>query len=69
MEAKELMVGHSVADVSNQVDTIQELMRTVMVEGSHIGLNPGTEKPPLLQPGAQKLCLTFHPLTGLLMFP
>lgn len=58
-ETKDLMVGHSTTDVANQMDKIQDLMATVMQEGAHYGVIPGTEKPTLLQPGAQKLCLTF----------
>ncbi len=60
------------ADVRAQVNLIQEIMRDVMQgpvydngkqikEGVHYGLVPGCgDKPTLLQPGAQKLILTFQ---------
>lgn len=61
------------ADVRAQVNLIQEIMRDVMQgpefddkgkqirEGVHYGLVPGCgDKPTLLQPGAQKLILTFR---------
>ena len=53
-----------------QVDLVQQVMREVMRDGEHYGVIPGTErkdkegkdisKPSLLQPGAQKLCMTFR---------
>ena len=58
-ETKDLMTGHEVVDVASQVAKIKDLMQTVMVPDLHYGVIPGTEKPTLLQPGAQKLCLTF----------
>ena len=58
-ETKDLMTGHEVNDVVAQVAKIKDLMQTVMVPDLHYGVIPGTEKPSLLQPGAQKLCLTF----------
>ncbi len=39
---------------------IQEVMRAVMQEGYHYGVIPGTEKPTLLKPGAEKLVVTFR---------
>jgi len=51
----------SVEQVLGQVSKIQEIMRRAMVEGEHYGVIPGTNnKPSLLQPGAQKLGLTFR---------
>lgn len=50
----------SVMDVTEQVQQIQSLMKSVMKEGEHYGVIPGCgNKPTLLQPGAQKLALTF----------
>jgi len=43
-----------------QVHLIQEVMREVMQEGEHYGTIPGTQKPTLYQPGAQKLAMTFR---------
>lgn len=40
---------------------IREIMQNVMTEGQDYGKIPGCgEKPALLQPGAQKLCMTFR---------
>jgi len=50
-----------VSDVRAQVNLIQQVMKEVMQEGTHYGVIPGAgTKPVLLQPGAQKLCLTFR---------
>lgn len=43
-----------------QVDAIQRLMRAVMKEGEHYGRIPGTRKPSLWKPGAEKLCAAFQ---------
>ncbi len=47
-------------DVRNQVNRIQEIMRDVMKKGEHYDTLPDCEKPCLLKPGAEKLCLTFR---------
>ena len=50
-----------VQDVAAQVRKVQELMESVMTEGSHYGVIPGCgDKPTLLKPGAEKLSLTFR---------
>jgi len=50
----------SVDQVCEQVQSIQQLMQKVMQEGQHYGAIPGCgDKPTLLQPGAQKLALSF----------
>lgn len=43
-----------------QVQLVQRVMKEVMKDGEHFGVIPGTQKPTLLQPGAQKLCMTFR---------
>lgn len=50
----------SVTDVLAQVKKIQEVMRLCMKEGEHYGVIPGTNKPTLLKPGAEKLLLVFR---------
>jgi hypothetical protein len=51
----------SVAEVSQQVLKIQELMGAVMKKDEHYGIIPGTgKKPSLLKPGAEKLCFVFR---------
>jgi hypothetical protein len=50
-----------------QVGLIQAVMAKVMLDGQHYGVIPGTgDKPSLLKPGAEKLCMTFRlrPLIG-----
>ena len=49
------------SDLKAQVNLIQDVMKSVVKEGEHYGVIPGTgNKPSLLQPGAQKLILTFR---------
>lgn len=50
----------SITDLTAQVRKIQEVMKAVMRVGEHYGVIPGTDKPTLLKPGAEKLCLTFR---------
>ena len=47
-------------EIKRQVQLIQEVMQAVMQEGYHYGVIPGTEKPTLLKPGAEKLTTTFR---------
>lgn len=50
-----------VADVLAQVRLVQEVMTKVMIANEHFGKIPGCgDKMTLLQPGAQKLCMTFR---------
>jgi len=50
-----------VADILAQVKLIQNVMKEVMHEGEHFGTIPGCgNKQTLLQPGAQKLTMTFR---------
>ena len=50
----------SVDQIKSQVNLIQSVMADVMQEGHHYGVIPGTDKPTLLKPGAEKLGLTFR---------
>lgn len=50
----------SADEIHGQVQLIQQVMRAVMQEGYHYGVIPGTEKPTLLKPGAEKLITTFR---------
>lgn len=43
---------------------IQDVMRHVMKDGSDYGTIPGTDKPTLYKPGAEKLCVTFQLSAG-----
>jgi len=57
----------SVEDVKSQVNTIQKIMNSVMIEGHHYGEIPGmkakgneAKKYVLLKPGAEKIMLAFR---------
>ncbi len=50
----------TVQEMTSQVRTIQEYMNSVMKKDEHYGVIPGTAKPSLLKPGAEKLCLAFR---------
>ena len=51
----------SVQQVLGQVALIQQIMAAAMQDGEHYGRIPGCgDKPTLLKPGAEKLCLTFR---------
>lgn len=51
----------SVSEVLQHVELVQQINKAVMKEGEHFGRIPGCgDKPTLLQPGAQKLLLTFR---------
>lgn len=50
----------AVADIISHVATVQEVMRAVMKPDVHFGVIPGTDKPTLLKPGAEVLCMAFR---------
>ncbi len=51
----------NVQQVLGQVALIQQIMGAAMKDGEHYGKIPGCgDKPTLLKPGAEKLCLTFR---------
>lgn len=47
-------------EVRAQVNLIQDVMRSVMIEGTHFGIIPGTRTKSLYKPGAEKLASTFR---------
>lgn len=47
-------------DVVAQVQLVQNVMGSVMKDGEHYGVIPGTKKPSLWKAGAEKLCLLFR---------
>ncbi|HGE70865.1 TPA: hypothetical protein ENX78_08530 [Candidatus Poribacteria bacterium] len=57
---KQDMAGLSVDDVVHQIEQIQNLMKKVMKLNEHYGIKPGTSKPTLLKPGAEKLNFMFR---------
>lgn len=48
------------ADMRAQVNLIQDVMRSVMIEGTHYGTIPGTKSRSLYKAGAEKLMATFR---------
>lgn len=51
----------SVTEVTKHVIAVQEVMRSVMKQNVHYGTIPGAgDKPTLLKPGAEVLCMTFR---------
>jgi hypothetical protein len=48
------------AEVRSQVNLIQDVMRSVMFEGTHYGKIPGTQSVSLYKAGAEKLMATFR---------
>ena len=50
----------SISQVLGQLAKIQDLMRQAMVKDVDYGTIPGTPKPTLYKPGAEKLCLMFR---------
>lgn len=54
-------VQRSSQDVVAMTHLVQEVMHSVMKKDHHYGLIPGCgDKPTLLKPGAEKLCMTFR---------
>lgn len=62
MPARTQVIAHrmSPAEVIDHVKAVQEVMRNIMKEGVHYGMVPGTDKPTLLKPGAEALCVAFR---------
>ena len=50
----------SVQQVEERARLIQQVLHRVMQRGIHYDVIPGTDKPTLLQPGAEKLAVTFR---------
>jgi len=51
--------GTSIAEMQARGVKIRQVMANVLEEGKDYGRIPGTDKPTLYKPGAEKLCLTF----------
>jgi hypothetical protein len=52
--------GLSIDELVARVDKIRTVRDRVMKDGAHYGRIPGIDKPTLLKPGAEILCLTFQ---------
>lgn len=64
MSSKEIQVApqtQSLAEIKNQISTIQNVLKSVMKVNEHYGTVPGCgDKPTLLKPGAEKIMATFR---------
>ncbi len=49
----------SVAHMQSRSELVRQVMANVLEDGKDYGRIPGTDKPTLYKPGAEKLCLTF----------
>lgn len=64
IEGKELMgfqgsardMEYRLAEMQEQLDIVQRFFQKIMVKDQDYGIIPGTDKPTLLKPGAEKLC-------------
>jgi hypothetical protein len=54
-----LRIADAVATIKANVQMVQHVMGEVMKPEVHFGKIPGTDKPTLLQPGAEQICLAF----------
>jgi hypothetical protein len=59
LEHQSFMPVLSIQQAVERFNTVVEFVRTVMREGIDYGRIPGTDKPTLLKPGAEKLCTLF----------
>lgn len=50
----------TVDEMLEQTALVIRIMKSVMQENVHYGIVPGTDKPSLWKPGAEKLCVVFH---------
>lgn len=55
-----LSTAMTLPEIVGQVKLIQEVMASVMQEGEHYGIVPGTKKRSLWKSGAEKLCMVFR---------
>lgn len=59
VEHEVFMPALSIEQALQRFNAVVEFVRTVMREGVDYGVIPGTDKPTLLKPGAEKLCTLF----------
>jgi hypothetical protein len=50
----------SLQEIRGHVQLVQQVLKGVMKERTHYDVIPGTDKPTLLKPGAELLCMTFR---------
>src|SRR4051812_6500875 len=52
--------GTAIQQLQSRMQTILDVMANVLEDGKDYGKIPGTDKPTLYKPGAEKLMLTFQ---------
>lgn len=60
----EALAPLSAVQLKARLAVIQDVMRSVMQKDTDYGVIPGTDKPSLFKPGAEKLCVTFRLSAG-----
>ena len=59
--AEKSLVPMTITDVLERTALVRQVLEDVMIKDVHYGVIPGCgDKPTLLKPGAEKLCLTFR---------
>lgn len=53
-------VESRIAAMQQNIQTVRTMMQTVLKDGEHYGKIPGTDRPALLKPGAEKLLFVFR---------
>lgn len=56
----QISIEERVALIQKNQDTVKMMMKSVLREGEHYGVIPGTKKPTLLKSGAEIMAFTFH---------
>lgn len=64
LQPSEAGIPLSATQLLARLATIQDVMKRVMKDGQDFGIIPGTQKPTLYKPGAEKLCVTFRLSAG-----
>jgi hypothetical protein len=60
LQPAELGTPLTAKQLTARLAVIQDVMRNVMQKDADYGVIPGTQKPTLYKPGAEKLCVTFR---------
>lgn len=60
LQPAEAGIPLTAAQLKSRLAIIQDVMRSVMQRDVDYGVIPGTDKPSLFKPGAEKLCVTFR---------
>ena len=68
IEGKELIefqgsardMEYRLAEMQKELDIVQKFFQKMMIQGRDYGIIPGTDKPTLLKPGAEKLCNLYN---------